>query len=130
MEKEVIMPSSWPSWLKELGVPYSPAIKVGNVIFVSGCPGSRDRKTGQEITEVEAQTREALEMIKDILKEAGSSLEKVVKATMFLKDANDFATVNEVYRSYFPQNPPARTAIVTDMVLPGMLVEVECMAVM
>ena len=70
---------------------------------MSGYPGYRDRKTGAPVEGIEAQTRETLEVIKDILEAAGSSLDKMVKVTVFLKNAQDFPKINEVYRTFSPK---------------------------
>ncbi len=77
---------------------------------------------------IAAQTRQCLENIRQILEAAGSSLEDVVKVTVFLRDAGYFAQMNEVYQSYFPKDHPARSAVVTGSVVPNMLVEIECIA--
>ena len=128
MEKEILIPANLPSWAKNMMLPLSPAVKAGGFVFVSGYPGYRDRKTGALVEGIEAQTRETLEVIKDILEAAGSSLDKVVKVTVFLGNAQDFPKMNEVYRTFFPKDPPARSTIVTGLVLPEILVEIECMA--
>ena len=128
MEKETLIPANLPSWAKKMMLPLSPAVKAGGFVFVSGCPGYRDRKMGAPVEGIEAQTRETLEVIKDILEAAGSSLDKVVKVTVFLGNAQDFPKMNEVYRTFFPEDPPARSTIVTGLVFPEILVEIECMA--
>ncbi len=128
MEKQAIIPKKLPSWVKEMTLPLSPAVKAGGFVFVSGYAGYRDRKTGAPIEGIEAQTRETLEVIKDTLEAAGSSLDKVVKATVFLRNAQDFPKMNQVYHAFFPKDPPARTTLVAGLVLPELLVEIECMA--
>jgi len=128
MKKEVIIPAKLPSWVKEMSLPLSPAIKAGGFVFVSGYAGFLDRK-GAPIEGIEAQTRETLEVIKDTLEAAGSSLDKVVKATVFLKNAQDFPKMNQVYHAFFPKDPPARTTLVAGLALPDILVEIECMAI-
>ena len=128
MEKQAIIPHKLPSWVKEMTLPLSPAIKAGGFVFVSGYSGFRDRETGAPIEGIEAQTRETLELIKDTLEAAGSSLDKVVKATVFLRNAQDFPRMNQVYHAFFPKDPPARTTLVAGLVLPELLVEIECMA--
>jgi 2-iminobutanoate/2-iminopropanoate deaminase len=129
MKKQAIIPDKLPSWVKEMTLPLSPAIKAGGFVFVSGYPGFRDRKTGAPIEGIEAQTRETLEVIKDTLEAAGSSLDKVVKATVFLKNAQDFPKMNQAYRAFFPKDPPARTTVIAGLALPEILVEIECMAI-
>jgi 2-iminobutanoate/2-iminopropanoate deaminase len=97
-------------------------------IFVSGTPGL-DLQTSKVVSEhFEDQARQCFENIKVILEEAGSSLSKVAKTTIFMVAGNDFAVVNKVYAEFFPQDPPART---TPQVLPfpaGILISVECIA--
>ena len=129
MEKEAIIPANLPSWVKKMPLPLSPAVKAGGVVFVSGYAGFLDRKTEALVEGIEAQTRETLEVIKDGLEAAGSSLDKVVKVTVFLRNAQDFSKMNEVYRTFFPKDPPARSTIVTGLALPDILVEIECTAV-
>ncbi|MBN2186265.1 MAG: RidA family protein [Dehalococcoidia bacterium] len=121
MAKEVI---TIPNALK---LPFSPAIKAGDYIFVSGQAGFID-SDGREVKGIEAQTRQCLENIKQVLEAAGSSLNDVVKVTVFLRHADHFSQMNEVYQSYFPKDYPARSALVTGLVIPSMLVEIECIA--
>ncbi len=109
-------------------LPFSPGIKAGQYLFVSGQGGFKDSKTGEEIKGIKAQTKECLERVKTILESGGFSLSDVVKVTVILKNASDFSEMNDVYRSYFPEDPPARTTIVADLVFPSMLVEIECIA--
>lgn len=108
-------------------LPYSPAIRSGDFIFVSGQVGFID-SAGKEVKGIEAQTRQCLENIKQVLSAAGSSLNDVVKVTVFLNNASDFNQMNEVYRSYFPKEYPDRSTVVTIPVIPYMLVEIECVA--
>lgn len=129
MEKQPITPKKLPNWVKEMTLPLSYAMKAGNFVFVSGCSGFRARETGAPIEGIEDQTRETVELIKDTLEAAGSSLDKVVKATVFLRNAQDFPKMNQVYHAFFPNNPPARTTLVVGLVLPQMLVEIECVAI-
>jgi len=123
MAKEVIAVPKVPRY----PVPVSPAIRAGDYIFVSGQPGFV-AVGGKEVKGIEAQTRQCLENVRQILEAAGSSLNDVVKVTVFLRDASYFAPMNEVYRSYFPKDHPARSAVVTGLVVPNMLVEIECIA--
>ena len=108
-------------------LPFSPAIKAGDYIFVSGQGGFADAE-GKEVKGIEAQTRQCLENIRNVLEAAGSSLNDVVKVTIFLGDVSNFAKMNEVYRGYFPEDAPARSTAVTGLVVPNMLVEIECIA--
>lgn len=114
-----VYPSSLP-------YPFSAAVRTGNLLFVSGQVGMRDGKVGQGIEE---QTRFTLENIKDVLAQAGCSLENVVKVTAFLTDMSLWPKMNEVYREYFSKDPPARSALgVNGLALPELLVELECVA--
>jgi 2-iminobutanoate/2-iminopropanoate deaminase len=128
MEKQAIIPDNLPDWVKEMKLPISYAIKAGGLVFVSGCACPRTRETGAPIEGIEAQTRETLELIKNTLEAAGSSLDKVVKATVFLKIAQDFPKMNQVYQTFFPKDPPARIAVITGLLLPEILVEIDCIA--
>jgi len=108
--------------------PFSPAIRAGDYIFVSGQGGFQNPKTGEAIEGIEDQTRLCLENIKRVLEAAGSSLENVVKVTIFLGNVNDYAKMNKVYQSYFTKDQPARSTAVTGLVIPNMLIEMECIA--
>lgn len=121
MAKEVITIPNAPK------LPFSPAIRAGDYIFVSGQGGFVDN-AGREVEGIDAQTRQCLENIKRVLVAAGSSLDDVVKVTVFLGSVGDFARMNEVYQGYFPKDQPARSTAVTGLVIPNMLVEIECIA--
>jgi len=109
------------------GRPYSPAIRAGDLIFASGAVGNKDAQ-GNPLEGIEAQTRQCLENMKDVLQAAGSSLSDVVKATVFLTSADNYAKMNEVYRSFFPKDLPARSTVITGLALPDILIEIECIA--
>lgn len=109
--------------------PYSQAIIAGNFLFVSGQiplnPASATIITGG----IKEQTSQTLKNIGAILKQAGSSFEHVVKVEIFLKNMNDFNTVNEIYASFFPQDPkPARQVIEVSRLPRDVLIEVSCIA--
>ncbi|MGD1212292.1 MAG: RidA family protein [Candidatus Acidiferrales bacterium] len=105
--KEIVSTERGP---KALG-PYSQAVKANGFIFTAG-QGALDPATGKLVEgDTAAQTVRVLENLKAIVEAAGSSLDRAVKANVYLKDMNDFAAMNEVYSRYFPQNPPARTTI-------------------
>ncbi len=105
--KEVISTGGAP---KAIG-PYSQAIKANGFIFTAG-QIALDPGTGQLVEgDVARQTARVLESLKGIVEAAGSSLDRAVKATVYLKDMNDFAAMNEVYARYFPTNPPARSTV-------------------
>ena len=107
--------------------PYSPGIKAGDYIFVSGQIGLVDDR-GRELKGVEAQTRQCLENLKQVLEAAGSSLSDVVKVTVFLVKAADFDKMIEVYQSYFTKDLPARSTVIAGLARPAMEVEIECIA--
>ena len=107
--------------------PLSPAIKAGDYTFVSGQVGAVDDKGG-EVKGIEAQTKQCLENMKQVLEAACLSLSDVVKVTVFLVNVVDFAKMNEVYQSYFPEDCPARSTAIVGLARPSMLVEMECIA--
>jgi 2-iminobutanoate/2-iminopropanoate deaminase len=108
--------------------PFSPAIRAGDYIFVSGQGGFQNPKTGEAIKGIEAQTRQCLQNMKQVLETAGASLDDVVKVTLFLGNVADYAKMNEVYQSYFQKGLPARSTAVAGLVIQNMLVEMECIA--
>lgn len=107
--------------------PYSQGIIVGNLFFSSGqIPLT---PAGELVTGgVEEQTHQVFANVKAVLEEAGSSLEKVVKATVFIKDMNDFPRINEVYGSYFREHKPARSCVEVARLPKDVLIEVEVIA--
>jgi 2-iminobutanoate/2-iminopropanoate deaminase len=106
--------------------PYSPAIVAEGFVFVAG-QGAVNPKTNElELGDVRSETRRTLENIRIILHAAGSSLRDVVRVGVFLADMNDFAAMNEVYREFFPETPPARTTVGAQ--LPKIKVEIDCIA--
>ena len=108
--------------------PYSQGIKAAGLVFVSGqLPLSPE--TGSFPNGIEAQTEQSIKNCKAILESAGSSLAKVVKTTVFLKDMNDFAAMNGVYAKFFTEPFPARAAVEVARLPKDAMVEVECIAV-
>ncbi|HXX92624.1 MAG TPA: RidA family protein [Planctomycetota bacterium] len=108
--------------------PYSQGILEGGFIFVAG-QGCMNPATGKmEIGDVRKETRQVFENMKAILEAAGSSLDRVVKCNVYLKDINDFAAMNEVYGSMFKPPYPARTTIQAGALPGGISVEIECIA--
>ncbi len=125
MKKEVIATAGAP---KAIG-PYSQGMRVGDLIFTAG-QGGLHPQTGKMVEGgVAAQTRRVMENIAAILEAGGSSMDKVVKTTVFLVDINDFAAMNEVYAEFFPTAPPARTTVAAARLPLGALVEIEAVAV-
>jgi len=125
-QKEVVVSAKAP---KALG-PYSAGIKAGPYVYTAGQlgldPASGDFVEGG----IEAQTRQALENLKAILEAAGSSLDKVVKTTVFLLDMNDFGAMNGVYGEFFTQDFPARSAVQVARLPKDGLVEIEAVALL
>ncbi len=112
---------------KALG-PYSPAVKGGGLVFVAGQLGI-DPATGNVVEGgIEAETKQALRNIQKLLEAAGTSLDQVVKATVFLRDINDFQAMNGVYAEFFVANPPARSAFQVGALPRGAAVEIEAIA--
>ncbi|GAA0859403.1 MULTISPECIES: RidA family protein [Clostridium] len=109
--------------------PYSQAIKIGDMIFTSGqIPINPETK--ELVTEIKKATKQSLTNIKNILEEAGTSMNKVVKTTVFVKDLNDFAAVNEVYATFFEGEPPARSCVQVAKLPLDAPVEIEVIATM
>ena len=112
---------------KALG-PYSQAVRAGDFLYVAGQPGL-DPKTGALAGEgFEAQARQAFENLSTVLRAAGSSLQHVVKTTIFMADAGAFPKMNELYGEYFPHNPPVRSTPIVQLPR-GLLISIECVAV-
>lgn len=122
--KQVILTEKGP---KPIG-PYSQAIRVNGLLYVSG-QVALDPKTG-EMTggDIREQTERVLENVKGILEAAGVNLHHVVKTTVFLKDMNDFAAMNEVYAQHFTAAPPARSTVQVSRLPKDALVEIEVIA--
>ena len=110
------------------GLPFSSAVRVGNLLFLSGQVGNVQGTRQLVDTGTAGQTRQALENIKAILAFAGSSLDRAVKCTVFLADIQDFAAMNAVYATYFPNDPPARSTVAAKGLAGGARVEIECIA--
>ncbi|MFN8467493.1 MAG: RidA family protein [Caldilineaceae bacterium] len=109
--------------------PYSQAIKAGKFLFASGQLGL-DPASGNLVEGIEAQTRQALANLQAVLAEAGSSVENVVKTTIFLADLGHFATVNSLYAQVFQQEPPARSTVQVAALPKAALVEIEFIALL
>ena len=108
--------------------PYSLGIRHGKLIFTSGAAGV-DPRTGKLVDGgIEAETRQTLTNLSNILEGGGSSLAKVLKTTVFLKDISEFAKMNAVYAEFFVQDPPARSTIQAAALPMGAAVEIEAVA--
>lgn len=126
-DREVIRPGSD---IPSSPNPLSPAIRAGGFLFVSGQVG-RAMQDGQAVVgrDMAEQTRFCLDNIKGILEAAGSSMEKVVRCTVFVTDMSQFAAMNDAYRGYFPTDPPARSTLqVAGLARAGLVVEIEATA--
>lgn len=111
------------------GGPYSHVVEVGDFLFISGMLPI-DMERGLKVTDdAGAATQLVLNNVKRALESVGSSLGKVVKATVFLRDMADFNAMNEVYKTYFPESPPARSCIAVREVPGNFPVEIEVIAV-
>jgi 2-iminobutanoate/2-iminopropanoate deaminase len=109
--------------------PYSQAVRSGRFLFCSG-QIPLDPKSGQIVPgDIAAQTRRVLDNIAAVLRAEGATFEDVVKTTIFLTDLNDFQTVNEIYGSYFKNQPPARSTVQVAALPKGARVEIEVIAV-
>lgn len=108
--------------------PYSQAVQSGGFIFCSG-QIALEPDTGKLIdADIESETKQVMENLKAVLEAAGSSLNHVVKTSIFLRDINDFGRVNSVYASYFKDIPPARSTVQAAALPKGAGVEIECIA--
>ena len=109
-------------------LPFSEAVRAGDLLFVSGqignAPGTLDLVPGG----IEAESRQALENMRAILERHGSSLDRVVKCTVFLADMREWPAFNEVYRRFFARSLPARSALGASGLARGARVEIECVA--
>lgn len=124
MNKKIINTSKAPGAIG----PYSQGVKIGNLLYTSG-QIPLDPNTGELInSDIKKATEQALENLKAILEEGESSLDKVVKTVVFVKDMNDFAAVNEVYGRYFTSNQPARSCVEVARLPKDALVEIEAVA--
>lgn len=123
MSKNVISTTQAPGAIG----PYSQGVQIGDLIFTSGQLGLNPT-TGQFPISVEEQTDQSLRNVQAILEAAGSGLDQVIKTTVFLKDMNDFAKVNEVYSSFFSEPYPARSAVEVARLPKDGLVEIEVIA--
>ena len=125
MEKVVIKTDKAPIPV----APYSQAIRAGGVIYVSGFVAF-DPRTGKIVSGgIREQATQVMENIKAVLEAAGSSMRDVVKTNVYLTNLKDFSVMNEVFKTYFPTDPPARVTVGVQLPLPELLIEIDATAV-
>ena len=124
MPKQIIATENAPA----AAGPYSQAVLVNGFLFVAGqvgfIPGTKDFAEGG----VSGQTEQVMKNIQAILEAAGTNMDNVIKTTIFLDDIGDFGTVNEIYGSFFAENPPVRSTVQVGKLPLGALVEIETIA--
>ena len=124
MKKEVISTTNAPAAVG----PYSQAIKVGETLYTSGQIALDPATGAMAAADIEGQAEQVMKNLQAVLTAAGYTFDEVVKTTCFLADMNDFAKVNEIYKSYFGTEFPARSCVQVAKLPLGGLVEVECIA--
>ncbi len=124
MQREIISTDRAP---RAIG-PYAQAVRAGGLLFLSG-QIALDPQTGQLVgADIKQQTRQVLENVRAVLEASGSSLQRVVKCTVFLADMDDFGPMNEEYGAFFQEEPPARTTVAVSRLPRGALVEIDVIA--
>ena len=124
MRKEIIVVDKLP----KPSMPYSHCVKAGNFLFIAGQVGVDFTNGKLKDSSIKEQTEQALTNMTDILKAAGSSMEHVVKTTVFISDFKDFDEMNKVYARFFPTNQPARSTVQV-VLYDGFKVEIEAIAI-
>ncbi len=114
--------------MEDMDLPFSSAVRVGNLLFLSGMLGNKPGTIELAEGGIQGETRQTLDNIKRVVEQFGSSMDKVVKCTVFLADIAEWGAMNEVYKTYFP-NPPARSALGASGLALDARVEIECIAV-
>ncbi len=115
--------------MEALDFPFSEVVRVGDTLYLSGQVGINPGTSVLAPGGIAGETRQALENIRDILERNGSSLDRVAKCTVFLADIAEWSAMNDVYRTFFPVNPPARSALGVSGLALGARVEIECLAI-
>lgn len=121
---------SAPQYLTPYGppaYPFSPAVRVGDLLFLSGQIGT-DSTNRLVSGGIEAETRQTMNNIRDVLVRTGSSLDRVVKCTVMMADMGEWPAMNAIYTTYFPRHKPARSALGANGLALGARVEIECIA--
>ena len=126
MEREIIKTDKAPAAVG----PYSQGVKAGHFVFTAG-QVAIDPTVGQIVAQdVAGQTHQVMHNLQEVLRQAGSDLDKVVKTTVFLQSMGDFGAMNAVYGSYFGDQPPARSTVEVGKLPLGALVEIEAIALL
>lgn len=112
----------------DMQMPFSEAVRVGHMLYLSGQIGYDSEISGLAEGGIAAETSQTMENIKATLEKHGSSMAEVVKCTVYLADIKEWAAMNEVYITYFPTKPPARSALGSSGLALGARTEIECMA--
>jgi 2-iminobutanoate/2-iminopropanoate deaminase len=126
--KEVVRTESAPAPFQ--GAPYSQAIKAGGLVFVAGQVGITPDNPVPVGDTIQEQTEQTLENLRAILEAAGSGIDRLVKTTVFLTNLDDFQGMNEVYARHVGDQPPARSTFEVSKLPPGLLVEIEAIALL
>jgi 2-iminobutanoate/2-iminopropanoate deaminase len=126
MPKQIFNPSELPPAIG----PYSWATRHGNLVFLAGTASVGPDGKVVGAGDIRKQTQVTLENLKTAVTAAGGTMANVVKTTVYIDDIENYAGMNEVYRTYFPDAPPARATLITGFVVPGILVEIEGIAVL
>jgi 2-iminobutanoate/2-iminopropanoate deaminase len=127
MSKEAVRTEAAPAPFQ--GAPYSQAIKAGGFVFVSGQLGLRPGEQQMVEGGITPQTEQVFANLRAILEEAGSSLDRLIKTTVYLQHLDDFAAMNDIYTKYVGDTPPARATVEVAKLPSGSLVEIEAIAV-
>ena len=107
--------------------PYSQGVKVGNLIFTSG-QLPMNPQSGELVADIEGATQQSLDNVKAVLEAAGATMDNIIKIVVFLRDMNDFAAMNDVYATYFPNDTPARSAVQVARLPKDAILEIEAIA--
>ena len=124
MTREIVNPLNKPTPV------LSPAVKIDNLVYTAGQVGVNPETGELAGAGIQEQTKQVMENIKFLLEAAGSSMEKIIKCLVFITDMKDFQAMNEVYKSYFEKDPPARSCVeVTALANPDLIVEIEAISI-
>ncbi|HSF15114.1 MAG TPA: RidA family protein [Vicinamibacteria bacterium] len=121
-EKKIIAPEGM-----EVGLPFSPAVLSGDFLYLAGAIGNKPG-TLEVPDGIQAQVRQAMDNLGQVLEAAGMDFSRVVSSNVFLSDARHFSAMNDVYKTYFPEAPPIRATVEADIAIPGALVEISMIA--